>query len=351
MSKRWLFHSLTFPAFRRVFQTLRLAPQDARRPFVWFSTAPDPEVGANEVILCLDRDAIEDQLFQRGDTFRSKDPHKPVRFKPEWLDRVLVKDVRLIPGVQAMMPDVRVTPLGHDMVTSIDDARLSENWERPCVVEEATDIERVAKDLDLRPAALAGLIMRSPLEPLKDETWSELQNTESWDCRTLDRVAEIAKLYDKDSARIVSGLQNNEGVPAPIVLEREDGSVTLVAGNTRLCACRALGIRPQVVYVRLDDEPAPSTTTDDDQADAESAARPHDGKVKGKRAVIGAPNNFKKEPHGSHTIAKTDPRGYIGQHVPTGGKIKLSIEQQRRLERALSAENMFKPRGGVDPRE
>jgi len=146
----------------------------------------------------------------------------------------------------------------------------------------------------------------------------------------MERLGEIAKLYDKDATKIVQGLRSDDPMPAPIVLEREDGTVTLVAGNTRLCAARAMNVRPRVVYVRLDDEPAPSTKTDDaDQEDDEAAAVPRDTKIKGKRAVINKPQDFRHEPHApnARSIAKVDPSGYHGQHLPPGAKIKLAAEK------------------------
>jgi hypothetical protein len=329
VSVKWLYHVVSFPAFRRVTQTLRLAPQDAQRPFVWFDTMPDPEVGANEVILCFAARDLMPQLFQRGDTFRSKDPHKPVRFRLEWLDRVLVKDERLVPGVQAMVPDIRVTPYGHDVMAILGDALVSDGWNggwvRPSIEAEQGEIERVAKCEGVRAGALAGLIERAPLVPLTDEKWAELENTESWECRTLEQVMEIGGLYDRDASSVIAGFLAETDMPAPIVLERNDGTLHLVAGNTRLCASRALNIRPQVVLVRLDEAPTKAKSDDEDEA----AAVPRDTKVKGKRAVLNKPFDFRHAPHAKHTIAKTDPSGYRGQRDPKGSVGKYKERQDR----------------------
>jgi hypothetical protein len=322
-ASRWLYHRLPLPAFRRVMLTNRLAPEDARRPYVWFSATPEADAGANEVTLVFARAALADQLIDLNRSgWRSRDPHKPVRFKPEWIDRALVSDDRLVPGVQAMMPDVRIGPLDHEARTVIQD-HIAEGWVRPSTDDEREDIELAAAELGLRPGALVDLVGRSPIEPLAPDVWATLEGTESWEATSLERARELAAVYGKDIERILRGMLNDERMPAPIVLERDDGVVVLISGNARLCAARALGIRPWVVFVRLDFEDPP--TSEDGPAHA------HPAIVKGKRADIGPPNFFRKEPHApnSRSIAKVDPSGYHGQHTPPGASVRLPGEARR----------------------
>lgn len=75
--------------------------------------------------------------------------------------------------------------------------------------------------------------------------------------------------------------------------------------------------REHPVWARVREELWPHPAEDED------AAEPHDGTVKGKRAVIGAPFFFRREPHAANTVAKTDPSGYHGQHDPPGSSLKL----------------------------
>lgn len=360
--RRWLYHRLSLPAFRRVMLTHRLAPLDARRPYVWFTTIPEGDAGANEVTIVFAAEPLMDQLvnFNR-DGWRSRDPHKPVRFRPEWVDRALVADERLVPGVQAMMPDVRIAPLDHEARSVIQDS-VSEGWTRPRLDDEREDIELAAAELGMRAGALAELIARSPLEPLEDDVWATMENTESWEATSLESARYLASLYDRDIERILRGMLNDDRIPAPIVLERDDGAVVLIAGNVRLCAARALGIKPWVVFVRADFEDPPeagavegvryatvaeleaasAAMSPEERAeimararrwppsDEDGPARAHPAIVKGKPADIGPPNFFRNEPHASNkrSIAKVDPSGYHGQHTPPGASVELPKERR-----------------------
>jgi hypothetical protein len=65
-----------------------------------------------------------------------------------------------------------------------------------------------------------------------------------------------------------------------------------------------------------------------DDGEDEAAARAKDGTEKGRPAVINRPHDFRHEPHApnARSIAKVDPTGYHGQHLPPGSRLIQASE-------------------------
>jgi len=118
------------------------------------------------------------------------------------------------------------------------------------VVKEKYELRRTAIHQEMDYARLERAFDHAELEQLSDEDWSIMSNTASHGERTKDKViAHIAT--SRDHAKIFRGLENGEVLPAPIVLFQEGEAPYLIGGNTRLLACKASGVRPQILAVRV----------------------------------------------------------------------------------------------------
>jgi hypothetical protein len=123
-------------------------------------------------------------------------------------------------------------------------------WKKPDIEEEQGEIERTALDLGIdNYEDLMERAKKSKLEPLTDEVWSQLQNTDSYDTDTVKKADRLAREYNRDIASVFDGM--GKELPAPIVLFRKGKRPYLVGGNTRLMASRAFGHTPKVLIVRM----------------------------------------------------------------------------------------------------
>lgn len=142
----------------------------------------------------------------------------------------------------------RYRDLSDELIASARKNAPNTPWRKPDVEEEASEIRRTAEELNLDPKKLREKVEGSKLETLDDETWEKLQNADSWESDTVDEANGRAYDYDRDIARVFEGM--GKELPAPIVLMHK-GTPYLIGGNTRLMASRALGIRPEVLTVRV----------------------------------------------------------------------------------------------------
>ena len=123
-------------------------------------------------------------------------------------------------------------------------------WKKPDLKEEQGEVERTALDLGIEnyeDIMAAG--KKAKLEPLDDDTWSQLENTDSYDTDTMKKADSRARKYNRDIASVLDGM--GKELPSPVVLFREGEPPYLVGGNTRLMASRALGHTPKVLAIRL----------------------------------------------------------------------------------------------------
>jgi hypothetical protein len=93
------------------------------------------------------------------------------------------------------------------------------------------------------------------VEVLTDEEWSQLENTDSWELETEEDIYYTIGGYGRDKERILKHslepIRNGGVVETPIVVYSEGNPPYLVAGNTRLSACKVLGVTPMVTKVYL----------------------------------------------------------------------------------------------------
>mgnify|MGYP001575846363 CR=1 FL=1 len=139
------------------------------------------------------------------------------------------------------------------------------DWVRPHIESETGEIERVAtiisgSDNQQSPhyketfLEIIHAIAKAHLEELPDDTWSALENTDSYhEVRPghIEDVQKLAEKYNKDWRLLLDAIQHNTPIQAPIILIKEDGVPYLVAGNTRLAIARALEARVKALISHL----------------------------------------------------------------------------------------------------
>jgi len=93
------------------------------------------------------------------------------------------------------------------------------------------------------------------IEVLTDEEWSQMGNTDSWELSTEEDIYRIIGHYGRSKERILKHslepIRNGGVVETPIVAYTENYPPYLIAGNTRLSACKVLGITPMVTKIYL----------------------------------------------------------------------------------------------------
>lgn len=124
-------------------------------------------------------------------------------------------------------------------------------WCIPSLDSERGELERTARDLGIDVSHLISAFQEGVMQDLSDESWSQLVNADS--CDTTWTLEEVRLHLEKkrDFTIIEKGFFSGDTFPAPIILFRKNSSPYLVAGNSRLLACRALAVRPKVFSLFL----------------------------------------------------------------------------------------------------
>jgi len=132
-------------------------------------------------------------------------------------------------------------------------ASLRKNfWSKPSFKEEEGEFQRISNDLGVSTEELKQAFDNASFQKLKDEDWMNLQNTDSFETTSFKDVVDLGKTYGKKSLDHLVDSFKTGRVKTPIVLKHK-GETTLVGGNTRLMMSRALGIKPTVMVVDLDE--------------------------------------------------------------------------------------------------
>jgi len=118
----------------------------------------------------------------------------------------------------------------------------------PDIREEIPEIARQTWELGLTRRRMIQAVHEARLEPLDDETWDHMENTHSNDLGLTWH--EIKRWEGKDWRGIVRAIREGGTLPAPMVVIHE-GRPYCMAGNTRLSVSRMLGVRPEVLMVRV----------------------------------------------------------------------------------------------------
>ena len=122
------------------------------------------------------------------------------------------------------------------------------SWYMPDLARERDELVRQAADLGIPLGDMVGAFEAGRLVTLGPGVWSGMLNTESNDP---DLSLEMVKTWrDKDIGGITRALAEGQPLPAPIVL-RHGGRHWCVAGNTRLCLSKLMGVTPKVWMIEV----------------------------------------------------------------------------------------------------
>jgi hypothetical protein len=87
---------------------------------------------------------------------------------------------------------------------------------------------------------------------LSDDIWAKLENTDSYDVKSLKDAIRLAKKYGKDWESTLAAIKSGEILDPPMVLNYDKTKYYLTSGNTRLMFYKALGITPKVLLATID---------------------------------------------------------------------------------------------------
>ena len=143
---------------------------------------------------------------------------------------------------------------GHFFSVKPKTASVEPKWVKPSIDDELPELERISSeegfDLEHLKMAFASAIPKN----LSEEDWSRLANSDSYGVESISQAESLAKGYGRDLASLIRGFQAGSSMKMPVVLELDDGTITLVGGNTRLMAARVLNISPKVLWVSTFDK-------------------------------------------------------------------------------------------------
>lgn len=124
------------------------------------------------------------------------------------------------------------------------------DWVKPTFESEDGEFERTAEEKGLEVEVLRDLFEKAELEELSEDDWSRLENADSRDSTwTLEEIQKHLK-EKRDFDKIVEGFKKGDEIPAPIVWFCEGKNPYLIAGNSRLLACRGLDVAPKILALR-----------------------------------------------------------------------------------------------------
>ncbi len=130
---------------------------------------------------------------------------------------------------------------------------------RPDIEGEIEELQRTSQELsrdegiEVSVDELVNAFEESEEETLTPNIWKRLENTESKKILKgdIEAVEKIAKKYDKTSPKILVRELKSGDYERPLILNL-NGRYILVAGNTRLCTAKALGMYPKVFIANIE---------------------------------------------------------------------------------------------------
>ena len=129
---------------------------------------------------------------------------------------------------------------------------------RPDIQGEIEELQRVTQylnrdeGLDITVNDLVNAFQKSKEITLDNETWSQLENTESNEIEkgNFDAVMDIAKKYNKSNPKKLAEKLKSGDYNRPLIVKFGD-RYHVVAGNTRLSTSAALGLNPKVFIATI----------------------------------------------------------------------------------------------------
>lgn len=134
------------------------------------------------------------------------------------------------------------------------------NWKRVSYVDEAEEFERTTKEFTpdstnfkTNLKSLQIKYKTAKLKSLSSADWKKLQNTDSYLTTTIEDAQKAIK-QNGEPRNILTIINEflSGSVRSPIAIRLGDGSLYLIAGNTRLMVARMLEIMPKMIIIETD---------------------------------------------------------------------------------------------------
>lgn len=130
------------------------------------------------------------------------------------------------------------------------------------VADEESEIERTAQEFNVPIPDMQYAFIAGNMVILSDDIWSKLENSDSYQIKSLEQAIKLAKKYKKDWEPTLRAIKaGNESINPPLILNYDKDKYYLVGGNTRLMFYKALDITPKVLMGTLNLGKPVRTTT------------------------------------------------------------------------------------------
>lgn len=139
---------------------------------------------------------------------------------------------------------------GYDFSKEMVEKNIGPDWIKSTFESEGGEFMRTAEEQGVDVEVLRDLYEKAELEELNEEDWNRMENSDSkYSTWTLEEAKEHLR-GKRDFDAIIEGFEKGEKIPAPIVWFREGMNPYLIAGNSRLLACRGLEVFPKILALR-----------------------------------------------------------------------------------------------------
>ena len=160
--------------------------------------------------------------------------------------------------------------------------------DKKLIANEIDELQRVVQDLkrnedlDISLGKLVTAFSKSKEVELSDDIWDNLENTESNEITKgdIDSVRSLAKKYGKTNPDVLVKALKSDEYHRPLIVKFDGDRYHLVAGNTRLCTAKAMGMTPKVFIA---DMSGSKEETKEQTADASGSS---EGPLFGKSSTI-----------------------------------------------------------------
>lgn len=88
-------------------------------------------------------------------------------------------------------------------------------------------------------------------EILTNDVWSDLDNTLSFQVKTVEKAKELADEYGHHYNDVLFGYVNDRSVTLPVIIMKNAMKPYVVSGETELLFASAFKIKPKVLFVKL----------------------------------------------------------------------------------------------------
>ena len=120
------------------------------------------------------------------------------------------------------------------------------------VAKEGSEIERTAQEFNIPLEDLKYAFTAGSMVILSDDIWAKLENTDSYDIKSLKDAIRLAKKYGKTWEPTLAAIKAGKTIDPPMILNYDKSKYYLVGGNTRLMFYKALDITPKVLLATID---------------------------------------------------------------------------------------------------